>query len=185
MPVDSSVRQCPAHDERAPRHQDSPLRVSRLTSTPPSPNDPAEAEALATRLLRRRTRRKTPCSRARTSQTCSTVSSTTGRSVCAPPHRSDASLGHRAPHCVQKCAHLPLTAIAPPDTMTLQSAASSSRGSTWARTRRLEVRFVASEGPGSHGTLYVIARRPSRTTGRRSARDCKMLADLDIDRDDF
>ena len=29
----------------------------------------------------------------------------------------------------------------------------------WARSRNLEVRFVASEGAGSHGTLYAGERR--------------------------
>ena len=43
----------------------------------------------------------------------------------------------------------------------------------WARSRNLEVRFVASEGAGSHGTLYAaIAEPPSRTGRRKSARDC-------------
>ena len=30
----------------------------------------------------------------------------------------------------------------------------------WARDKDLDVRFIASEGPGSHGTLYVGNRKP-------------------------
>ncbi|MCY3753889.1 MAG: hypothetical protein OXG99_07355, partial [Alphaproteobacteria bacterium] len=33
------------------------------------------------------------------------------------------------------------------------------RARKWARNRRLEVRVVASHGPGSHGTLYIGARK--------------------------
>ena len=58
----------------------------------------------------------------------------------------------------------------------------------WARGRNLEVRFVASEGAGSHGTLYAGHRR---TTVKDRKKEIgkgllgKMLADLGIDRDDF
>ena len=58
----------------------------------------------------------------------------------------------------------------------------------WARERDLEVRFVASEGSGSHGTLYAADRR---TTVKDRKKEIgkgllnKMLADLGIDRDDF
>ena len=58
----------------------------------------------------------------------------------------------------------------------------------WARSRNLEVRFVASEGAGSHGTLYAGDRR---TTVKDRKKEIgkgllgKMLADLGIDRDDF
>ena len=58
----------------------------------------------------------------------------------------------------------------------------------WARSRNLEVRFVASEGAGSHGTLYAGNRR---TTVKDRKKEIgkgllgKMLADLGIDRDDF
>ena len=58
----------------------------------------------------------------------------------------------------------------------------------WARERDLEVRFVASEGSGSHGTLYAGDRR---TTVKDRKKEIgkgllnKMLADLGIDRDDF
>ena len=56
----------------------------------------------------------------------------------------------------------------------------------WARERDLEVRFVASEGSGSHGTLYAADRR---TTVKDRKKEIgkgllnKMLADLGIDRD--
>ena len=58
----------------------------------------------------------------------------------------------------------------------------------WARSRNLEVRFVASEGAGSHGTFYVGDRR---TTVKDRKKEIgkgllgKMLADLGIDKDDF
>ena len=58
----------------------------------------------------------------------------------------------------------------------------------WARNRNLDVRFVASEGAGSHGTLYAGDRR---TTVKDRKKEIgkgllgRMLADLGIDRDDF
>ena len=58
----------------------------------------------------------------------------------------------------------------------------------WARGRNLEVCFAASEGAGSHGTLYAGHRR---TTVKDRKKEIgkgllgKMLADLGIDRDDF
>ena len=58
----------------------------------------------------------------------------------------------------------------------------------WARSRNLEVRFVASEGAGSHGTLYAGDRR---TTVKDRKKEIgkgllgKMLTDLGIDRDEF
>ena len=58
----------------------------------------------------------------------------------------------------------------------------------WARNRNLEVRFVVSEGAGSHGTLYAGDRR---TTVKDRKKEIgkgllgRMLADLGIDRDDF
>ena len=58
----------------------------------------------------------------------------------------------------------------------------------WARNRDLQVRFVASEGAGSHGTLYAGNRR---TTVKDRKKEIgkgllnKMLADLGIERDDF
>ena len=58
----------------------------------------------------------------------------------------------------------------------------------WARARKLEVRFVASEGPGSHGTLYVGERRTTVKDRNKEIGKgllAKMLADLGIDRQDF
>ncbi len=58
----------------------------------------------------------------------------------------------------------------------------------WARERDIEVWFVASEGPGSHGTLYAGGRK---TTVKDRKKEIgkgllgKMLADLGIDRKDF
>ena len=58
----------------------------------------------------------------------------------------------------------------------------------WARSRNLEVRFVASEGAGSHGTLHAGDRR---TTVKDRKKDigkgllARMLVDLGIDRDEF
>ena len=58
----------------------------------------------------------------------------------------------------------------------------------WGRSRNLQVRFVASEGAGSHGTLYAGDRR---TTVKDRKREIgkglfnKMLADLGIDGDEF
>ena len=52
----------------------------------------------------------------------------------------------------------------------------------------MEVRFVASEGAGSHGTLYAGRRK---TTVKDRKKEIgkgllhKMLADLGIDRNDF
>ena len=58
----------------------------------------------------------------------------------------------------------------------------------WARNRNLEVRFVASEGPGSHGTLYVGDRKTAVKDRRKEIGKGllgKMLVDLGIDRDEF
>ncbi|MCY4470552.1 MAG: hypothetical protein OXC08_17695 [Thiotrichales bacterium] len=58
----------------------------------------------------------------------------------------------------------------------------------WARTRDVDVRFVASEGPGSHGTLYTGNRKTTVKDRRKEIGKgllAKMLADLGIDRDDF
>ena len=58
----------------------------------------------------------------------------------------------------------------------------------WARFRDVEVRFAASEGPGSHGTLHAGGRRTTvkdrrKEIGRRPLG--KMLADLGIDPNDL
>ena len=53
---------------------------------------------------------------------------------------------------------------------------------------RLEVRFLASEGPGSHGTLHVGRRKTTVKDRRKEVGKgllAKMLADLEIERDDF
>ena len=58
----------------------------------------------------------------------------------------------------------------------------------WARGRNLEVRFVASEGAGSHGTLHAGDRKTTVKDRRKEIGKGllgKMLADLGIDRDDF
>ena len=58
----------------------------------------------------------------------------------------------------------------------------------WARSRNLEVRFVASQGAGSHGTLHAgdrktIVKDRKKEIGKGLLN--KMLADLGIDKDDF
>ena len=58
----------------------------------------------------------------------------------------------------------------------------------WARSRNIEVRFVASEGAGSHGTLYAGKRRTTvkdrkKENGKRLL--AKRLSDLEIDKGDF
>ena len=58
----------------------------------------------------------------------------------------------------------------------------------WARSRNLEVRFVAPEGPGSHGTLYVGDRKTTVKDRRKEVGKGlpgKMLVDLGIDGDEF
>ena len=58
----------------------------------------------------------------------------------------------------------------------------------WATAKGLVVRFIASEGPGSHGTLYVGSRK---TTVKDRKKEIgkgllnKMLADLEIAKDEF
>lgn len=58
----------------------------------------------------------------------------------------------------------------------------------WARARNLEMRFVVSEGAGSHGTLYA---GDCKTTVKDRKKEigkgllAKMLADLGIDKDEF
>ena len=58
----------------------------------------------------------------------------------------------------------------------------------WARSRDLVVRFVASEGPGSHGTLYAGDRKTTVKDRKKEIGKgllAKMLDDLGIARDDF
>ena len=58
----------------------------------------------------------------------------------------------------------------------------------WARDRDLDVRFIASEEPGSHGTLYV---GNQKTTVKDRKKEIgkgllnKMLTDLGIAKDEF
>ena len=60
----------------------------------------------------------------------------------------------------------------------------------WARSRDrdLEVRFVASGGAGSHGTLYAGDRKTTVKDRRKEIGKgllVRMLADLGMDRDEF
>ena len=58
----------------------------------------------------------------------------------------------------------------------------------WAKSRDLAVRFVASEGSGSHGTLYAGDRKTTVKDRKKEIGKgllAKMLADLEIDKDDL
>ena len=58
----------------------------------------------------------------------------------------------------------------------------------WAKARNLEVRFAASEGPGSHGTLYVGDRKTTVKDRKKEIGKgllTKMLGDLGIEKDEF
>lgn len=58
----------------------------------------------------------------------------------------------------------------------------------WARGRNLDVHFVASQGPGSHGTLHVGDRKTTVKDRKKEIGKgllAKMLGDLGIDKDDF
>jgi len=58
----------------------------------------------------------------------------------------------------------------------------------WAKTRGLEVRFVASKGPGSHGTIYVGEHKTTVKDRKKEIGKgllAKMLGDLGIDKRDF
>ena len=58
----------------------------------------------------------------------------------------------------------------------------------WALRRNLEVRFVTSEGAGSHGTLYAGTRRTTVKDRKKEIGKgllAKMLADLGIDGEEF
>ena len=62
------------------------------------------------------------------------------------------------------------------------------RAHRWAKTQGLEVRFVASEGPGSHGTIYVGERKTTVKDRKKEIGKgllAKMLGDLGIDKVDF
>ena len=58
----------------------------------------------------------------------------------------------------------------------------------WAKSRNLDVRFVASQGAGSHGTLHAGDRKTTVKDRRKEIGKGllnRMLADLGIDKDDF
>lgn len=58
----------------------------------------------------------------------------------------------------------------------------------WARTKDLKTEFIASEGAGSHGTLYVGNRKTTVKDRRKEIGKGllnKMLADLGIPKDEF
>ena len=58
----------------------------------------------------------------------------------------------------------------------------------WARDKGLDVRFIASEGPGSHGTRCVGNRKTTvkdRKKGIGKGLLNKMLADLRIEKGEF
>lgn len=62
------------------------------------------------------------------------------------------------------------------------------RARKWAKAEDVEVRFAASEGPGSHGTLHVGQRKTTvkdrkKELGKGLVR--KILADLGIDKKSF
>lgn len=62
------------------------------------------------------------------------------------------------------------------------------RARRWAKTRGLEVRFVASEGPGSHGTINVGERKTTVKDRKKEIGKgllAKMLGDLGIEKRDF
>ena len=58
----------------------------------------------------------------------------------------------------------------------------------WARAKDLKTRFIASEGAGSHGTLYVGNRKTTVKDRRKEIGKGllnKMLADLGIPKNEF
>ena len=89
----------------------------------------------------------------------------------------------------QKCTQFPLTAPC------VGHYAGGTNGRqfiarvrTWARLRDLAVHFVASEGSGSHGTLYMGNRKTTVKDRKKEIGKgllAKMLADLEIDRENF
>lgn len=65
---------------------------------------------------------------------------------------------------------------------------SSRRSANGRRVRNLAVRFVAAEGPGSHGTLYAGDRKTTVKDWKKEIDKgllAKMLDDLGIDGDDI
>ena len=58
----------------------------------------------------------------------------------------------------------------------------------WAKSKGLTTQFIASEGAGSHGTLYVGERKTTVKDRRKELGKGllnKMLADLGIPKDEF
>lgn len=58
----------------------------------------------------------------------------------------------------------------------------------WAKARGLEVRFVASEGPGSHGTIYVGDLKTTLKDRKKEIGKgllAKMQGDLGIEKNDL
>ena len=91
--------------------------------------------------------------------------------------------------CAQNCAHLSLTGTgAGSHCDDMNGRQFIARVRKWSRSRNLEVRFVASEGAGSHGTLYAGDRKTTVKDRKKEIGKgllAKMLADLGIDREDF
>ena len=91
--------------------------------------------------------------------------------------------------CAQKCAQLSLTVAGGGwHHCGVNGRQFISRVRKWARARNLEVRFVASEGPGSHGTLYAGHRKTAVKDRKKEIGKgllARMLADLGIDREEF
>lgn len=91
--------------------------------------------------------------------------------------------------CAQKCAHLFFSAVGAGSRCGIMNGRQFiARVRKWARSRNLEVRFVASDGAGSHGTLYAGDRRTTVKDRKKEIGKgllARMLADLGIDRDQF
>ena len=91
--------------------------------------------------------------------------------------------------CAQNCAHLCSTvAGVGSHSDGMNGRQFIARVRRWARSRDLKVRFVASGGAGSHGTLHAGERRTTVKDRKKEIGKgllAKMLADLGIDRDDF
>ena len=91
--------------------------------------------------------------------------------------------------CAQKCAHLSLTDTGDvPHFRGMNGRQFIARVRKWARRRNIEVRFVASQGAGSHGTLFAGKRKTTVKDRKKEIGKgllAKMLTDLGIDGDDF
>ena len=91
--------------------------------------------------------------------------------------------------CVQICAQLSLTSAGTGfHYRGMNGRQFIARVRKWARSRNPEVRFVASEGAGPHGTFHAGDRKTTVKDRRKEIGKGllgKMLADLGIERDDF